>query len=214
MTNRNSKALQMRQRLAQEAAHIMMESGSRDFFAAKRKAAEHLAAVDTRNMPSNSEIEEALMTYQRIFRADSQPQVLRQLREVALDAMRFFAVFSPRLVGSVLRGTADTHSSVVLHLFAQAPEEVDLFLLQHTIPFKNGEKRLRYDSESIAVLPMFSFVAQDTPLEVVVFPIDGPHHPPLSPVDGRPMQRVDAAGLEKLLQTEQMLSASPTEAKP
>ena len=81
MAQRNTRERQMRERLAQEAAHILAETGSRDFFAAKRKAAEHLGAVDTRNMPSNKEIEAALMTYQRLFRADHQPQELRRLRQ-------------------------------------------------------------------------------------------------------------------------------------
>ncbi len=192
----------MRQRLAQEAAQILMESGNRDFYAAKRKAAEHLDAVDTRNMPSNSEIEEALMTYQRIFRADSQPKVLRKLRQVAVQAMRFFVDFRPRLVGSVLRGTADIHSRVTLHVFAHTPEEVDMFLFHHAIPFETAEKRVRYGGESTVTVPVYRFLAEETPVEVVVFPLDGPHHPPLSPVDGKPMRRADLARVEKLLQQE------------
>ena len=122
----------MRERLAQEAAQILAETGSRDFFAAKRKAAEHLGAVDTRNMPSNSEIEEALMTYQRLFRADHQPQELRRLRQVALQAMKFFIKYKPRLVGSVLRGTADTNSTVTLHVYAGAVEEMPCHLRRRT----------------------------------------------------------------------------------
>lgn len=189
----------MRERLAQEAAQILAETGSRDFFAAKRKAAEHLGAMDTRNMPSNKEIEEALMTYQRLFRADRQPQELRRLREVALHAMHFFAHFRPRLVGSVLRGTADTNSTVTLHVYAATTEEVGLYLLENAIPFQTADKRLRFGSERYQTLPLYRFLAEDTPIEVIVFPLDGSQQAPLSPVDGKSMQRADIATVEKLL---------------
>jgi len=199
MAQRNTKERQMRERLAQEAAQILAETGSRDFFAAKRKAAEHLGAVDTRNMPSNKEIEEALMTYQRLFRADRQPRELRRLRQVALRAMKFFARFRPRLVGSVLRGTADTNSTVTLHVYAGAVEEVGLHLMENVVPFETADKRLRFGIERYQTLPVYRFLAEETPIEVIVFPLDGSQQAPLSPVDGKSMQRADIAAVEKLL---------------
>jgi len=203
MSNRNMKAQQMRLRLAQEAAQILLQNGSRDYYAAKHKAAVHLGAADTRNMPSNTEIETALQEYQRIFRADSQPAELHRLRKAALHAMQFFKDFKPRLVGSVLRGTADEHSVVSLHAVATTVEEVDLFLMQYNIPFEMGEKRVRFQPEQIQNLPVYRFVAEDTPIEVVVFPADGPRQPPLSPLDSRPMQRANISELEQLLQEDQ-----------
>lgn len=195
----------MRQRLAQEAAQILAETGSRDFFAAKRKAAEHLDAADTRNMPSNSEIEEALMTYQRLFRAEQQPNELRRLREVARHAMIFFADFKPRLVGSVLRGSADANSTITLHVSAGTTEEIDVFLMEHNIPYKTSERRLRFGVELYHTLPAYRFLAENTPLEVIVFPLDGPHHAPLSPVDGKPMRRAGLNDVEKLLESSQVI---------
>lgn len=198
--HRNSnKEQQMRLRLAQEAAHILLESGNNDYYAAKRKAAIHLGATDTRNMPSNSEIDTALQEYQRIFRADTQPAQLRQLRETALEAMQFFKTFRPRLVGSVLRGTADQHSNIVLHIYAYTIEDVDFHLMQNHIPFKTKEKRVRYSTDQYKTIPVYQFLADDVPLEVFVFPEDGSHQPPLSSIDGKPMQRADIATLEKLL---------------
>jgi hypothetical protein len=199
MAQRNTRERQMRERLAQEAAQILAETGSRDFFAAKRKAAEHLGAIDTRNMPSNQEIEEALMTYQRLFRADRQPQELRRLRQVALQAMKFFADFRPRLVGSVLRGTADTNSTVTLHVYAGAAEEVGLHLMENAIPFETADKRLRFGIELYQTLPVYRFLAEETPIEVIVFQLDGSHQAPLSPVDGKSMRRADIVAVEKLL---------------
>ncbi|VAX10184.1 FIG00856772: hypothetical protein [hydrothermal vent metagenome] len=203
MSSRNMKAQQMRLRLAQEAAQILLQSGSRDYYAAKQKAAVHLGAADTRNMPSNTEIESALQEYQRIFRADSQPAELLRLRKAALHAMQFFKDFKPRLVGSVLRGTADKHSAVSLHIVAATVEDVDLFLMHYNIPFEIGEKRVRFQAEQVQSLPVYRFVADDAPIDVVIFPLDGPRQPPLSPLDSKPMQRADIHKLEKLLQEEQ-----------
>ncbi len=202
MSTRNMNARKMRLRLAQEAAQILLQSGNRDYYAAKHKAAVHLGAADTRNMPSNTEIESALQEYQRIFRADVQPVELQRLRKAALHAMHFFKDFKPRLVGSVLRGTADKHSVVTLHIVASTVEDIDLFLLHHNIPFEIGEKRVRFQVEQIQSMPVYRFVADEAAIELVIFPADGPRQPPLSPLDSKPMQRADIRTLEKLLEEE------------
>lgn len=191
----------MRQSLAMEAARILAASGSRDYYVAKRKAAAHLGAHDTRNMPSNSEIEQALIEYQRIFHADTQPDQLRRLREAALEALDFFAVFAPRLVGPVLNGTADAHTPVTLHLFSEPPETVGLFLVQHQIPYEETTGRVRFGVDAIAALPSYRFVAGDHRVEVIVFPLDGQRQAPLSPVDGRPMRRATADAVRALLES-------------
>lgn len=194
------KDTQMRMRLAQEAAKIMIDSGIGDFALAKRKAAEHLNALDTRQLPTNLEIEQAMVEYQRLFRSTQQPQTLHRLREVAYRAMQFFHDFSPRLVGAVLSGTADTNSAVTLHIFSDNIEEVNLLLLNQHIPFENRDKRYRIGNDTYQQYPGFEFFAEHQKIEVVVFPASKHSGKPLSPVDGKPMQRADLAQLEILLQ--------------
>lgn len=189
----------MRMRIAQEAARLMSEEGVQDFYVAKRKAAQHLGAPDTRNMPRNQEIELALLEYQRLFGGQQQSGHLRALRESAVEAMRFLAGFRPRLVGSVLSGTASLHADINLHLFADTPEEVSLFLLENNIPFKPGQKKLRIGRESWVEFPAYQFMAGDHPVELVVFPREGRREAPRSPVDGRPMQRARLEEVEALL---------------
>ncbi len=189
----------MRQRLAQEAARIMAEEGVGDFHTAKRKAAARLGANDTRNLPRNTEIEQELRSYQRLFLADSQPQRLDRLRRVALQAMGFLAHFQPRLVGSVLEGTAGVHSDVNLQLFADSPEEVNLFLMEQQIPFEHAERRLRFGEGEGEAFPAFRLLADQVAVELVVLPPKLLRQAPLSPVDGRPMQRASRAAVEALL---------------
>jgi hypothetical protein len=190
---------QMRTRIAQEAARLMSEEGIQDFYAAKRKAAQHLGAPDTRNMPRNQEVEAALQEYQRLFRGEQQTSHLRVLREAAVQAMRFLAGFKPRLVGSVLSGTAGRHADINLHLFADTPEEVSLFLMDNSIPFHPAQKRLRISREAWQEFPAYEFMAGDQAVELVVFPCEGRREAPRSPVDGRPMRRARVEEVEALL---------------
>ncbi len=193
---------QMRARIAQEAARMMGEEGVQDYYAAKRKAAQRLGAPDTRNMPRNSEVEVALEEYQRLFRGGQQAGHLKALREGAARAMRFLADFSPRLVGSVLSGTAGQHADINLHLFADTPEEVSLFLIELHIPFQDSQKRMHISRDEWQEFPCYAFSAGDHAIDLVVFPHERRREAPLGPVDGKPMRR---AGLEEV---EQLLNGS------
>jgi hypothetical protein len=194
-----ARTQQIRQRIAQEAARIMSHSGSRNFLQAKRKAAQALGVSDARHMPANWEVEQALAAYQRLFLGDSQPDRLRELRRTALQAMHTFRAFSPRLVGPVLEGTADQHSEVNLHLFAEAVEEVGTFLLDRRIPWVLSDRRLRLAGGEHERCPEYRFVAGEVPMALTVFSGVGRRQVPLSPVDGRPMRRAGIAELEALL---------------
>jgi len=192
------KLNQARERIAKEAARLMCEAGVRDFQLAKRKALQRLRIPDQRNLPSNEEIEAAVAEYQRLFRADSQPLRLAELRRTAVRAMRFLAPFQPRLVGEVLSGTADEHSDVCLHLFAETAEEVGLFLLEQGVPYEHGERAVRLASDDTQRLPTCRFMADDVPVELVVFAERKRRRVPLSPVDGKPMRRAALQAVEAL----------------
>ena len=192
------KSTQVRERIAKEAARLMCEAGIRDFQLAKRKALQHLRIPDRRKLPSNEEIESAVSEYQRLFRAHSQPRRLAELRRAAVRAMRFLTRFQPRLVGAVLSGTADEHSDVCLHLFAETAEEVGLFLLDNGIPHETGERAMKLASDDTQRLPTCRFMADDVAVELVVFAERARRRVPLSPVDGRPMQRAALQAVEAL----------------
>lgn len=195
----NTRLAHVRRSIAVEAARLMSESGMRDYYAAKRKAAERLGIVDEAQLPRNIEIEDALREHHRIFQADAQSTHLKSLRETAVEALQFFERFRPRLVGAVLEGTADQHSAVCLHLFADTPEEVAIFLSDNGIPFDESERRLRIKRELWESRPVFRFRADDVPVDLTVFPPTALRQAPLSQVDGRPMQRAGLTAVEMLL---------------
>ena len=191
----------MRERLIQESARIMAVEGIADFSIAKRKAALQLNAPRTTNLPRNREIQAALQDYQRLFGGEEQLSALQSLREAALEAMGFFAAFRPRLVGSVLDGTARPDSAVDLHCFADTPEDVVFFLMDHDIPFDTLEKRFRFEEDHESI-PVHHFVAGEIAVTVAVFSGRGNHQPPRSPIDGRPMQRAGRREVEALIAEE------------
>ncbi len=196
-----SRDARMRERIAQEAARVMATEGVEDFSLAKRKAALHLGAPGTTNLPQNREIQAALQEYQRLFGGERQLSALQTLREAALEAMGFFSAFRPRLTGAVLDGTAGPDTAVDLHCFADTPEEVVLFLMEQGIPFDTEERRLRFDDDYLFV-PMHRFVAGDVPVHLTVFSERDRRHPPRSPVDGRPMRRAGKNEVAALIEAD------------
>ena len=198
-----ARAENLRRAIAQEAARIMAEHGIRDFYVAKRKAAERYGVFDGGLLPKNIEIEEALAGYQRLFGGASHARSLLAQRSAALEAMEWLAEFEPRLVGPVLAGTATEHVDVQLHLFADRAETVALKLMDHGVPHEIGERRVKLNAERVVGCPTIRFDMADVAIEAIVFPRDGIRQAPVSPVDGRPMRRADLAEVATLVAGEQ-----------
>ena len=57
---------------------------------------------------------------------------------------------------------------------------------------------MRLDSDDVVRLPTCRFMADDVPVELVVFSARARRRVPLSPVDGRPMQRAALQAVEAL----------------
>ena len=188
-----------RHRLAHEAARLMAEAGIRDHHQARLKAAERLGIHDDAALPRNSEIDEALREYQRLFQGDIQAHALRERREAALEAMEFFGAFRPRLVGRVLDGTADAHTPVTLHLHADDADEVAHFLDASGIPAEPASRRVRLDRRREHDAPVWTFDADGLGFELTVLPVDTLRQAPLSRIDERPMARASASQLRALL---------------
>ena len=188
-----------RQRMAYEAARIMVEQELADFDRARRKAAERTGILDRRSWPSNEAIQEALITQRRLFQGQDYARDLDQLRRDAIEAMRTFQGFSPRLTGPVLDGTGAVELGIQLYLFAERPEEVVFRLLDRQIPWQERERGFRYRGGERRNHPVFRFFAGETPVELIVLPRTALRNPPLDPVTERPDRGADMAALERLL---------------
>jgi hypothetical protein len=191
----------LRRALAQEAARIMAQHGIHDFRTAKLKAAERLGVAEASALPRNTEIENALAEYQRLFDPGGHELTLEAQRRAALQAMHWLSQFEPRLVGPVLSGTATEYADIQLHLFADTPEYVALKLIDRGIAHEVTERRVRLDAERTKAYPGLRFAVGNRQIEATVFPLDGIRQAPVSPVDGRPMRRADAAEIQDLLRS-------------
>ena len=189
-----------RQIVAQEAARIIVHHGVRDYRLAKQKAAERLGVVGRGSLPGNAEIEAAVVEHLQIFGGDSHADHLRLMRVAALSAMDLLAQFSPRLVGPVLVGTADENSAVNLHVFADSAETVAMELADIGVNYKPYERRLKSRRGQIETYAGFEFHHSHSPIQATVFPVDGIRQAPMSPIDGKPMKRIDADAVQRLVE--------------
>ena len=180
----------------------MIEQGIRDFAQAKRKAAERLRLNTRGALPSNAMIAERLAARQRIFEADRHSDRLAGKRQIALDVMTALAEFEPRLVGTVLAGTATLNCAVELHAFCDEPERVAAWLADCGWDPRSAERRWRRSRSETIRVPAYRFAIGAEDLVVEVYPCDGVRQAPLSPIDQRPMRRANTAAVEALLLAE------------
>jgi len=190
----------LRQYIANETARILADGLCQDIRIARRKAAEKLGVTGRFELPTEEEIEQALKVHQSLFQREQQPVVLNDLRQQAMAAMKTLACFNPRLVGSVLTGTAEPDSKVQLHLFVETTEEVILFLLDQQIPWHDGEKTLHYKGDLKRIYPVCSFYAGETEVELTLLPLEALRQSPLGPLGDRPLQRASLSQLQELLE--------------
>ena len=197
--NRNNGDERARQMLAQEAARIIVNHGVRDYRAAKMKAAERLGFNTRGSLPGNAEIEQAVADHLQLFGRESHSDFLLDLRKTALEAMELLGAFSPRLVGPVLNGTADEHSAINLHVFADHPEVVADTLASAGFSCRPYERRLKSRRDQTETYAGFQFEIDHSTVEATVFREDGIRQAPLSPITGKPMQRADSKAVAALL---------------
>jgi len=129
----------MAEEIAAAAAQLVVEHGL-EYGAAKRKAARDLGRRSTRrgDLPANEEVEDEVRAYLDLFCADSQPNELRALREVALQWMERLAEFRPHLSGAVWRGTATRLSAVHLDLYCGDTKAAEIGLVNRGVNYDSG----------------------------------------------------------------------------
>ncbi len=186
--------------VANEAARIIQEEGLADFRSAKAKAVERLGLpTGGTPLPSNEEINRALAERIRIFHAADQPALLCELRGAALSILRALEIYHARLVGPVLSGTATDFSAIDLHLFSDAHEAVGATLDAMGFDHRHTQLRHRFRPGVPEPFPGYRFRTEDFYCSATVFAEKHRRHAPLSPVDGKPMQRAGIREVEALL---------------
>ncbi|MDR2991582.1 MAG: hypothetical protein LBU72_06610 [Burkholderiaceae bacterium] len=120
--------------IAAIAARLVVDEGL-DYGAAKRRAAQDLAAPPHTGLPGNALLEQAVREHIAIFYADTQPQELAALRELALAWMERLTPFRPHLTGAVWNGTATCRSDIHLQLFCDDPKSAEIALIDQRVGY-------------------------------------------------------------------------------
>ncbi|MRT20449.1 hypothetical protein FYM52_08840 [Comamonas sp. CAH-2] len=120
--------------IAQTAARMVVEEGL-EWGPAKRLAAKQLGLPPRTPLPDNDALEAAVREYIEIFCADTQPQELRALRELALVWMDRLQEFRPHLAGAVWRGTATRNSDIYIQLFCDDSKSAEIALINNNVQY-------------------------------------------------------------------------------
>ena len=120
--------------IAQTAARMVVEEGL-EWGPAKRRAAKQLGLPPRTPLPDNDALEAAVREYIEIFCADTQPQELRALRELALVWMDRLQEFRPHLAGAVWRGTATRNSDIYIQLFCDDSKSAEIALINNNVQY-------------------------------------------------------------------------------
>lgn len=188
-----------RERLAYEAARIVLDQGMEDYDRARRKAAERIGVPDRRHWPSNEAVQDAVLAQRRLFMGRADEEALQRLRTAALEAMEQLDPFTPRLIGGALSGALGCGSGIELLLFADRTEDVIFTLLELHIPWREAERSMRYPGGVRCVHPVFRFMAGELPVELTVLPRRALRNPPLDPVTERPQRGADRHEVARLV---------------
>lgn len=122
--------------IADLAGRFMAEHGIHDYALAKRKAARQLGLPEGCGLPSNEEIDQALVERQQLFEPGEQQALLAELRREALEVMEVFESFNPSLTGPIASGAVSEHSLIELEIQEDSSKDFGQFLVNKNIEFK------------------------------------------------------------------------------
>jgi hypothetical protein len=192
----------LRSQIAATAARMIAEDGA-DYSTARRKAARKVLGVDQPSsnlLPDNIQIEDEVRKYQSLFQGPEQAARVQALRTTALDVMEMLAEFRPYLTGAVLNGTATAYDDIRLQLFADSAKEVEIYLLNKNVNIDISETP-HFKGARFEPVETVSFLWHNVAVHAELYEFQDLRGALKPRADGR-LQRVDAAGLRALMNTD------------
>ena len=125
--------MEPRTQVAREAARLLYTGAAEEYIQAKEQAA---ASLDVNATPSNYEVAVELDRLVDELEGGARQRRLAEMRGIALRIMKTLDGFSPRLIGSVWRGTARTGSDIDVVALANSTKEVEEALSGFTVKEK------------------------------------------------------------------------------
>ncbi len=187
------------QEIAATAARLVVEEGM-EFGPAKRRAVRELGLSPRQALPDNDLLEREVFDYVQLFCAETQPQELLALRQLALTWMRRLEEFRPHLSGAVWRGTATRLSDIYIQLFCDDSKQAELQLLDKGVRFEVSSVS-GFQGETVDALSIHSrcpVLNEDIGVHLMVYDYDDLRGALLPDSRGKPM-RGDIDGLQRLV---------------
>lgn len=189
----------VRQQIAVETARLINEEGIDNFQYARKKAAHRFGISDEHLFPDNEEILEQIKIHQLLYQNSTHKVILKELRQTALNAMKLFKQFKPRLIGSVLSGHAHEQSSIDILVMVNSPEEIAMRLLEHEIPYQLQDWKLFSGKHHYQLIPVYQFYAGNYQVKLITLAENNRKVIPLNPINWKAMQKVSTKQLDALL---------------
>jgi len=204
---RRERSSKIRRQLAREAARLMYEEEVSQYFVAKRMAAKRLFGrggqkrlrFRPRDLPSNGEIQAALLELADFVEGDARLDRLDEMRRLALEVMTALADFEPRLIGSVATGHIRRGSDIDIQLFAEDADGPEDWLIEHGWSYDREDVLIRRPQGFSEYQHLRLDLAH--PVELTVYTRAELRHRPRSSTDGQPIQRITMRALTQLLTT-------------
>ena len=197
-----SRRQHQRRALAVEAARLMVDEGVREYFTAKRMAADHVLGMrhgSPTQLPSNREIRAAIVERSALIEGvEARRRHLFEMRMAALEVMSVLQAFNPRIIGSVASGSIHATSDIDIQVFCDSDNELEHTLLvegwcpervEHEV-FKEGRFRR---------FVHFHFEHRCEPVELSVYEHAELWRVSFSSVNGKPIDRVPRGRLLHLV---------------
>jgi len=113
--------MEIRRKIAREAANLLYLGVEKEYKQAKLRAAETLGV---NVLPTNLEVAMELDRITEENEGATRQKRLVQMRREALELMKILEKYSPVLVGSVWRGTIHHKSDIDINVYHDQPEEI------------------------------------------------------------------------------------------
>jgi hypothetical protein len=192
--------------IASAAAQLVVDEGM-EYSQAKRKAAQRLGRRQrgAAELPSNQLVEDEVRAYLDLFCADTQPDELRALRQLALHWMLRLAEFRPHLSGAVWRGTATRLSSIHIDLYCDDAKGAEIALINLGVDYDVSSGSSDTDVHYLSLGTRCAALNELVTLHLAVRDLDAMRGALKPDARGRSW-RGDTAALQRLLATQSPMS--------
>jgi len=158
--------------IAARAAEIIMEEGIDDYQYAKKKAMRYLDLSPLDSLPSNDEIDKALIEYGLIFQQEINVTTILKIKEEALKIMELFSEFNPFFISQITDGLVPKYPTISINLFTNNMKEIEYVLLNNNINFEIkdfniSEKKTKKQSQR--KMPVISIKNSLFPIKLKVY---------------------------------------------